>query len=62
MLNLSSVDALSDGTLAAVGAGWLLRGLLELLPREVGRTVEWCGNDILPAAIDAAFRALGEIA
>jgi hypothetical protein len=43
---------------SAVGAGWLLRGLAELLPREVGRTVEWCGNDIIPAALDAARAGL----
>ena len=47
---------------SAVGAGWLLRGLREALPREVGDTVRWAGNDLIPAALDAARAGLGDSA
>lgn len=43
---------------SAVGAGWLLRGLRQLLPLSIGDTLKLCGNDIIPMALDFAERGL----
>ena len=43
---------------SAVGAGWLLRGLRELLPSSLRDTIRFAGNDILPLALALAVRGL----
>jgi len=43
---------------SAVGPGWLLRGLREVLPVNTSSTLRLVGNDIMPMAIESAIREL----
>ena len=43
---------------SAVGPGWLLRGLREVLPLNTSNTLRLAGNDIMPTAIESAIREL----
>lgn len=54
-IDLRPGDAIFE---SAVGAGWLLRGLRDVLPPEVGDTLRLAGNDIIPLAIEIAQRGL----